>query len=334
MLFSVWKGYCRSRIKYLLLLVVWSVILGVVFALYRLPVYAVWYGGFLCVWAMGLFFLIDFMRYFKKYKLLWEMRNNITTGVSDFPQPSGLLEQQYQELITILYDYGHQQQTQSNRARSELLDYYTVWAHQIKTPISAMYLLLQSEKTPQRKEMTLELFKIEKYVEMVLQFLRLESLSSDLVLQQYDLTELVKQAVREYSLFFIQKKIKLVFEALDTQVMTDKKWLVFVLEQLLSNALKYTPVGGSITIGMDREKKKTLVIEDTGMGIQKEDLPRIFERGFTGFNGRMETKSTGIGLYLCKKILTRLSYKIEIQSQPGQGTKVFLNLDTVETLFE
>ena len=127
--------------------------------------------------------------------------------------------------------------------RSDLIDYYTLWAHQIKTPISAMYLLLQSEDREQNDELSMELFKIEQYVEFVLQYLRVESMSSDLKLKQYSLDNIVKQAVRKYAKFFIRKKINLNFKELGCDVLTDEKWLVFVIEQLLSNALKYTYEG-------------------------------------------------------------------------------------------
>jgi len=120
---------------------------------------------------------------------------------------------------------------------------------------------------------------------------------------------------------------------LNCQVLTDEKWLVFVIEQLLSNALKHTPQG-KISIYMDKNKSKTLVIQDTGIGIQPEDLPRVFEKGFTGYNGRTDKKSTGIGLYLCKRILTKLSNTITIESEVGKGTVVKIGLDTIKTTME
>ena len=189
-----------------------------------------------------------------------------------------------------------------------------------------MRLLLQSEAgAPFVPELEQELFKIEQYVEMVLQYLRLESMSSDLTLAEYPLEDLVRQAVKKYSVVFIHKKIALKLEKFSCRVLTDEKWLVFVLEQLLSNALKYTP-RGSVSIRMAPGGQKTLIIEDTGIGIHPEDIPRIFERGFTGYNGRMDKKSTGIGLYLCRKILNKLGHTIRIVSTPGVGTKVLIDL--------
>jgi len=192
-----------------------------------------------------------------------------------------------------------------------------------------MRLLLQSEQSETNSELLEQLFKIEQYVEMALQYLRLENISSDLVLKEHSLDTIVKQAVRKYSNSFIRKKIKLNYAELNHNVLTDEKWLVFVIEQILSNALKYTD-SGEISIYMDDEMPDTLVIEDTGIGIAEEDLPRVFERGFTGYTGRIDKKATGIGLFLCKQILDRLSHTITIESQVGEGTKVKIGLDVID----
>ncbi|MFY9434296.1 MAG: ATP-binding protein, partial [Bacillota bacterium] len=197
------------------------------------------------------------------------------------------------------------------------------------TPIAAMRLLLQSEQSETNSELLEQLFKVEQYVEMALQYLRLENISSDLVLKEHSLDTIVKQAVRKYSNSFIRKKIKLNYAELNHNVLTDEKWLVFVIEQILSNALKYTD-SGEISIYMDDEMPDTLVIEDTGIGIAEEDLPRVFERGFTGYTGRIDKKATGIGLFLCKQILDRLSHTITIESQVGEGTKVKIGLDVID----
>ena len=175
-----------------------------------------------------------------------------------------------------------------------------MWTHQIKTPISALRLLLEGSEIPGRAGFLMreELFKIEQYVDMVLTFQRLESMSSDMVLQEYDLSSLIKQAVKKYSVLFINKGLRLELGEMDIQILTDQKWFIFCLEQILSNSIKYTPNGG-ITINA---KENMLSIQDTGIGIRPEDLPRIFDKGFTGYNGRMEKKSTGIGLYLCRRI--------------------------------
>jgi signal transduction histidine kinase len=186
-----------------------------------------------------------------------------------------------------------------------------------------MKLLLQnSEDQCTSSALSQELFKIEQYVEMVLHYLRLESMSSDFLIRQYELRDIVSQAVKKHAVLFINKKLSFNLEEFSCKVVTDEKWLMFVIEQIISNALKYTP-SGSISIYTQRVPDKLiLVIEDTGIGIRPEDLPRIFERGFTGYNGRLDKKSTGIGLYLCKQILDKLSHTIEVSSGVGKGTRI------------
>ncbi len=206
----------------------------------------------------------------------------------------------------------------------EMGDYYLMWAHQIKTPIAAMKLL--AEERDDGLQMSQELFLVEQYAEMVLHYLRLESMSSDLLLQEYSLEEMVCRTVRKFSVFFIGKGLELELGDLaGVRVVTDEKWLCFVLEQLLSNSVKYTKKG-KIAIFLEKERTFELVIEDTGIGIRPEDLPRIFERGFTGYNGRMDQKSTGIGLYLVRQVLENLNIPIRVESAPGKGTRVFLDL--------
>lgn len=154
-------------------------------------------------------------------------------------------------------------------------------------------------------------------------------MSADLELKRYDLLEIIRQAVRKYSRLFILQKMKLNLEEMDYQVLTDEKWLLFAIEQILSNALKYTKEGG-ISIYMAKDRKDTLVIEDTGIGINPEDLPRVVEKGFTGYNGRNHKKSTGLGLYLSKEILEKLNHTLTLESEVGKGTRVFIYLGRPE----
>lgn len=208
----------------------------------------------------------------------------------------------------------------------EKQDFFALWAHQIKTPIAALNLLLQGEKQD-AAVCRQELFKIESYVEMALNYLRFEEMSNDLVLERNSLEQLVRQVVKKYAAIFIYNHISIQLEHLDYTVLTDEKWFCFALEQILSNALKYTEKGGTIQIFTKQESNQLwLVIEDNGIGIWEEDLPRVFERGFTGYNGRADKKSTGIGLYLCKKVMRQLRHQIRIESKVGVGTQVFLGL--------
>ena len=192
-----------------------------------------------------------------------------------------------------------------------------------------MRLTLQNEDTPLTRKLTNDLYRIEQYVEMVLTFLRLNSDSTDYVFKEYDLDNIVKSAVKKFSSEFIGRKLRLIYDPLNTSVITDEKWLSFVIEQVLSNALKYTP-SGSITISLVGEK--TLRIEDTGIGIAPSDLPRIFENGYTGFNGRTDKTASGIGLYLCRRVCNNLGHTITANSTVDVGTAI--DIDLTQTKLE
>lgn len=204
-------------------------------------------------------------------------------------------------------------------------DFFALWAHQIKTPIAALNLLLQGEKQDSAS-CRQELFKIENYVEMALNYLRFEEMNNDLVLERQHLETLVRQAVKKYATIYIYNHISIQLENLDYMILTDEKWFCFVLEQILSNALKYTRQGSVTILAQESDKGIRVIVRDTGMGIRSEDLPRIFEKGFTGYNGRMDKKASGLGLYLCKGVCDKLGHQIDVVSKEGEGTQVILTL--------
>lgn len=214
---------------------------------------------------------------------------------------------------------------------NDLMDYYTLWAHQIKTPIAASSLLVgEIEDKKVKNQLEQELFKIESYVNIVLQYLRLESFHEDLVLKKENLEDLVKEIVKKYAIFFIQKGLSLNLHDLGRSIITDRKWFVVILEQVLSNSLKYTSQGG-IEIYFQED---ALYIKDSGLGIQDADLLRVFERGFSGYNGRLTQQSSGLGLYLSKKIADELGHQISIASQVGHGTTVMISFSEKKMIFE
>ena len=217
-----------------------------------------------------------------------------------------------------------EQTTVSLETYNDLMDYYTLWVHQIKTPIAASQLLVQDVETPiVKQQMEQELFKIDSYANLVLQYLRLESFHDDLVLKRVSVADLVKEVVRKYALFFIQKNLTVDLHDLDQEVITDRKWLLVIIEQLLSNSLKYTSTGG-IEIYF---KDQALYIKDSGIGIKNSDVLRVFERGFSGYNGHLTQQSSGLGLYLSKKIAEQLGHRITLHSEVGQGTTVAIRFE-------
>lgn len=247
----------------------------------------------------------------------------LTQTPDELPVPKNLIEEDYQQIIKLMGEETKMAEQKASADYTDMVEYYTVWAHQIKTPIAAMRLNLQSEDTESARKLMGDLNRIEAYVEMVLTFLRLDSNNTDYVIKEYDLDEIIRPAIRKFSRDFILKKLKLEYEPVNFRTITDSKWLSFIIEQVISNAVKYTSEG-SVRIYMN--VPGILCIEDTGIGISEEDLPRIFENGYTGFNGREDKRASGIGLYLCKRISDNLGHKIYAESKVGEGTKIFLDM--------
>ena len=325
---EILKSYLKKNIKVYILFIVFILIFFIMFYLYNLPLEALIYTGSFCFLAALIASFSDFVNYKESYKKLNFLEQNILNDLEALPKSLDIRIDYYHKIIEKLYE-ELEKLTQENRQKNtDMVDYYSMWVHQIKTPIAAMNFLLDNEEVDQ-KILQQELFKIERYVEMVLTYIRLDSTSSDYVITKINLDEVVKDTVKKYATLFINKKIKLNYVSHETMVISDKKWLSFAFEQILGNSVKYSSSGGEITIETSENK---LVIEDKGIGIKEEDLPRIFEKGFTGFNGRYEKKSSGLGLYLCKKTLDKLGHHIEISSTVGKGTRVEITFPKEDTL--
>ena len=325
---EILKSYLKKNIKVYILFVVFITIFFIMFYLYNLPLEALIYTGSFCFLASLIASFLDFVNYRESYKKLKFLEKNILNDLEDLPKSLDIRIDYYHKIIEKLYE-ELEKSTQENRQKNtDMVDYYSMWVHQIKTPIAAMNFLLDNEEVD-LKNLQQELFKIERYVEMVLTYIRLDSISSDYVITKINLDEVVKDSVKKYATIFINKKIKLNYVSHETMVISDKKWLSFAFEQILGNSVKYSRADGEITI---KTYENRLVIEDKGIGIKEEDLPRIFEKGFTGFNGRYEKKSSGLGLYLCKKTLDKLGHHIEISSKVGEGTRIEITFPKEDTL--
>lgn len=296
---------------------------AVVFSLYGIDMRAVWYPLLIC-----LFFSLIFVQagYFRMKKRHLELRQNARyDGAAEecFPRPSDVIEKDYQDIIARVEEKRRKEREGQELAKKDMQDYYARWVHQIKAPIAVMRILLQRDDTQENQELRSELFRVEQYVDMALCYTRLGEGGSDLVFQEYDLDEIIRKAIRKYAGQFIRKKIRLVYKGTEEKAVTDEKWLSFIIEQLLSNAVKYTSQG---TVTIEVDKKKRLTVSDTGIGIAPEDLPRIFEKGYTGYNGRRDKKSTGIGLYLCRSAAEKLGHALTAQSEPGKGSRFTIDL--------
>lgn len=316
-------GYFYDRRKVFLIGGLCLLIFLVVLALFRLPLGAVAYASAICGMALAGFTVWDGICWRRRHSRLAHLEQEILVTLDNLPDPATEMEKQYQILLGNLFQAKQALEVQERSRFQEMTEYYTLWVHQIKTPIAAMQLILQAEEQPTRSGLSQELFQIQQYVEMVLGYLRLDSPTTDFLIQSYDLDGIVRQVLRKFGPSFIRKRLKLTFTPTHYQVVTDEKWLAFALEQILSNAVKYTAQGG-VTVAL--EGQDHLTVADTGTGIAPEDLPRIFEKGYTGQMGRTDKRSTGIGLYLCRRTLEQLGHTICVRSTPGQGTVVSIGL--------
>ena len=314
-----------SRRSYILWGIICILIFAAVFALYGIDMRVIWYPLLLCAVVTVIFLLRGIVRDREKHRELEMLREAQDLEREMLPKPESWTEEEYQELVCAMQEKLRSERETQEEARKDMEDYYAMWVHQIKAPIAVMNVLLQQADTAENRELRAELFRVEQYADMALSYVRLGEGTSDLVIQEYVLDEIIRKAVRKYAGQFIRKKIRLIYEGTDIRVLTDEKWLTFIIEQLLSNAIKYTSEG-SVTITVDSGKKMT--VTDTGIGIAPEDLPRIFEKGYTGYNGRMDKKSTGIGLYLCRMAAERLGHKLTAVSEPGRGSSFTVNLES------
>lgn len=321
---SFWMGYLRFHRRGIFRFLLFCLIFLCVFCLYHLPAGAALYPTLLCG-VLGICFLIrDAGKEWKKHCQLQEMAGLPGELMEEFPEAGSPVEEDYQEIVELLRREQLQTKNQMNQRYEDMMEYYTTWVHQIKTPIASMHLTLEKEDSPVSRQLSVELERIEQYVEMVLCYLRLDSDTTDYVFGEYELDQIVRQAVKKYAGQFIHRKLRLNYEPIHLKVTTDEKWMLFVLEQVISNALKYTP-RGSVTIEL--EEPFTLCIRDTGIGIAPEDLPRIFEKGYTGCNGREDKKASGLGLYLCRRICQNLGHTITVDSVPDRGTTLRIGFD-------
>lgn len=290
--------------------------------------------------------LVGFFRYSSKVKALSNALKRPVEEQAQLPEATDDVEILYHRLLENQSIARSESESSTAIRQSQMRDYYSMWVHQIKTPISAMKLLLEAEREElgllicdEEQQASLkelsdnvasfedELFRIEEYVSMALQYQRVSSTENDFVLEKVSVDGVIRDTIKKYAKIMIRRHIGINYSGTGQEVYTDGKWLAFMLEQILSNAIKYTPQG-FVTIETAEEKDRFFItIKDTGIGIKAEDLPRVFEKGYTGYNGHADKKATGIGLYLCRQMADKLGHTIRMESEIGKGTKVWIGFD-------
>ncbi|MDE7478109.1 MAG: sensor histidine kinase [Lachnospiraceae bacterium] len=355
------KAYIIEKIRWLAVILCIALVMTVTMLLNGIPFHEIGYGMLLCLFVTAVAVFTGYGRHGECFRQLEQMQKNIIVAPDEMKVPEYMYERQYQDCIRSIAQEKDRIQNELVNRQQDLSEYYSMWVHQIKTPIAALKLLIDADMnacldaddaeendicvTNIRQKQN-ELFRIEQYVDMALQYTRLGAQTNDFVIERVLLDEVIKLSIHKYAKQFIHKQLQLTYVPQDIKAVTDQKWLGFVIDQLLSNAIKYTKEGG-ITIQVihttpsetdnlnletagiqkhwhDKKQDETIhiIIEDTGIGISAEDLPRVCEKGYTGYNGHADQYSTGIGLYLCKAILDKLGHPFVISSEKGKGTKV------------
>ena len=275
------------------------------------------------LFVLGVIMTVDLIRYKARVKQVEDLLKRPVAEQSYNVEAKDILEERYVDLIHAQEKSRVDTENMSAKSSKDMEQYYNIWVHQIKTPISGMNVLLQSmEPTEEVGELQNQLFSVEQYVDMALQYQKIKSTTNDFSFAEIPLNKVIRENIGKYARLFIAKKLAVRYEETALRVLTDEKWISFVLGQIITNAVKYSDKG-SITISACEDERNTyLSVKDEGIGISPEDLPRVFERGYTGYNGRADKKSTGIGLFLCKSVTRMLGHKIQISSEPGKGTEV------------
>ncbi len=379
-------AYIQEKIRWLAVILFIALVMTVTMLLNSIPLWEIGYGMLLCGFVTAAAILTGYGRHMESFRQLEQMRGNIVAAPDDMKTPEYMYERQYQDCIRAIAQEKNRLQREMMDRQQDLSEYYSMWVHQIKTPIAALKLLIDEEmRACLDEEMDVypdgemdacsdegksacsdedsmgesdtrvinvrqkqnELFRIEQYVDMALQYTRLGAQTNDFVIESVLIDDAVRPSIHKYAKQFIHKQLRLTYVPQGIKAVTDKKWLGFVIDQLLSNAVKYTKLGGVTiqvlhtaqpeddgrgleTAGVQKrwfgeapnaEESVRIIIEDTGIGISADDLPRVCEKGYTGCNGHADQYSTGIGLYLCKAILDKLGHAFVITSEKGKGTR-------------
>lgn len=309
------KDFLKENKNLIFIFLIISITYLLVFLAFDIEIFVLLYG-----FLINLFIITSFLsyKYFRSEEITFEeITKNPSNREKIIIDEFYSLDKKYKNLM-ISY----------NNMESDIKDFYGLWIHEIKTPISENKLIL-ADDPPDYKLLRENNKKIEDYLNILLGFVRFNSKTNDYVFKEVNIDLLVKNIIREKSYDFISKKISLELGDLNYKTIIDEKWLSFIISQIVNNSLKYTSVGGSIKIYFEN---KSLVIEDNGIGIKAADLPRVFEMGYTGENGRKVGSSTGLGLYLVKSIGKDLNLSIKIESEEGKFTKIMINFPKLTKL--
>ena len=321
------RRYWKNRIPFLLTNLICMVALTVFLLVCDISILAVLL--ILVVWALVLLaglFLTCWKRD-RQMRQLLDMAGQLSeryliSEVMELPEQAE--DQVYYRLLKMAGKSMLEQISEVKRERLEYKEYIEQWIHEIKTPITAMKLLCENHRTDWTKELLVEHEKTNRFTEQALYFARSEHTEKDYSVREIALAQIVHQAIADNKYLLLQSGMRLEVEEIQDTVYSDEKWVRFILNQLIANAVKYQAGQPVLRFSACRQQDQVvLMVEDNGIGISPADLPRIFEKGFTGQNGRIVHQSTGIGLYLCKRLCEKLGIGISAKSE-GKGTTISL----------
>ena len=322
------KDYAADHIFSFICLIVSGLLVFGLLWLLEIPVVFIFFVEGILFMAFLCAFLYDYWRRRKFYNQLWEILERLEekTLIGEILVQPGFLDGQIlDEILRRCNKYQNDWVADAKQDSQEYREYLDSWVHEIKTPIAAARLIVENNKNPATLRIDDELRRIDGFVEQVLYYARSAAVEKDFKVEKTTLQALVNSALKTYSKPLIQAGGRPVFNGLDVPVCADTKSCAFVIGQIISNSIKYHAENLQVSFSAYTEQNAVrLLISDNGIGISSSDLPRVFDKGFTGDNGRKYSKSTGIGLYLCKKLCNKMNMGITIQSDLGQGTTVIL----------
>ncbi|WP_420496326.1 sensor histidine kinase [Macrococcus psychrotolerans] len=297
-------GFIKYKLNEIIIIIVLSLLFGLIMMLYNTPLEGILLTAGIIIFLGIIYFSYSMMIYKK---------------VCTVQEENLQLKEEIQDIRNEKIEY-----------QSEIESYFLLWVHQMKTPITASKLLLEAEDIQTISQMRHEILQIDNYTNLALSYLKLMNEKTDMVFMEVRMDDLITPLIKRYSIQFIHNNTKLHYEKIYDSVLTDAKWTSVMIEQILNNALKYAR-GKNIWIKYS-EAENILSVKDDGIGINTSDLPKIFEKGFSGYNGRLNDKSSGIGLYIVKTIARRMNVSVSVESELGKGTTFHMKFPNLTNL--
>lgn len=321
--------YLKNQLVFLLINLILYMLIVILMIIVRVsPIIILLLGGiwFIPVLSLMLIEYLKHRRYFNELEQTLQDLDQKYLIADVIEEPDFIEGQVYHDLLHEITKAMHERVNYYRDLETEYREYIETWVHEVKTPIASAKLLLENNHSEVSRKLEFEVNKVEAFIDQVLYYARSQEVSKDYAINEFLLKEVVLQSIRENSRYFIYRKVAIELEEIEGTVFSDRKWVAFILNQILTNAIKYSKQdGGRVWIkSILNQQNIILIIQDNGVGINEKDVVRVFEKGFTGENGRIFGKSTGMGLYLCQKLCQKLGMAIELESKPQVGTTVKL----------